>query len=81
MLTSVKDFACGIINKKIKIKRIENVIENSDIPIGSNFSVAIGMVKFAQLNIENWTKTDNSTAKSKNKSFLKKTLAWIENNL
>jgi cell division protein FtsA len=81
MLMGVKDLASGIMNKKVKMKKIEDVIDGSDIPISNNFSVAIGMIKFAHLSDDNWTKMNNSAQKSKNKSFLKKTLAWIESNL
>ncbi|MDR0753085.1 MAG: cell division protein FtsA, partial [Holosporaceae bacterium] len=59
MLPGVKDLASGVINKKVKIKKIEDVIDGSDIPINNNFSVAIGMIKFARLSGENWTKMNN----------------------
>ncbi|MDR2724078.1 MAG: cell division protein FtsA [Holosporaceae bacterium] len=81
MLTGIKDFAQGIINKKIKIKKIEDNTDGIDIQISNDFSVAIGMIKFFQLGNNDPIKTNDSVKKSKNESFLKKTIAWIENNL
>ncbi|MDR2646359.1 MAG: cell division protein FtsA [Holosporaceae bacterium] len=81
MLTGVKDYAGGIINKKIKIKKMDDSIDGTEIQISSDFSVAVGLLKFAQANNDAGTRTNDSVKKGGNKSFLKKALAWIENNL
>ncbi|MDR0753505.1 MAG: cell division protein FtsA [Holosporaceae bacterium] len=81
MLTSMKDYASGIINKKVKIKKMDASVGGTEIQISNDFSVAVGLLKFAQANDDVRTRTDDSVKKSKNKSFLKKALAWIESNL
>ncbi|MDR1983005.1 MAG: cell division protein FtsA [Holosporaceae bacterium] len=81
MLTGIRDFASWTINKRIRIKKMEDFIDGSPVPINNDFSVAIGMIKFAQMSNNCLIKTKNSTRNSEKSGFLKKTLAWIENNL
>jgi cell division protein FtsA len=81
MLTGMRDFVDEILNKKAKIKKIEVAVKGVDIPIIDSFSVAIGMIKFAQLDNNRATKTKKSAPSDKNEGFFKKALAWIENNL
>ncbi|MDR2158271.1 MAG: cell division protein FtsA [Holosporaceae bacterium] len=81
MLTGLRDLAGVILNKKIKAKKMENFIDGSDILVNNNFSVAVGMIKFAHLSNDYLTKTKSSSNNEDGGGFLKKTLAWIENNL
>jgi cell division protein FtsA len=81
LMIGLRDFASGILNKRVKFKKIEDFIDGSDIQIGNNFSVALGIIKFAQLNDYNFAKA-KSLANSREKiGFWKKILNWIENNL
>jgi cell division protein FtsA len=81
LLTGIRDFASWIINKRIKTKKIEDFIDGFNVQINNDFSVIIGMIKFAQINNNSLTKAKISTHNSEKSGFLKKTLAWIENNL
>jgi cell division protein FtsA len=81
LLTGMRDFSGGILNKKIKIKKMGNFIDVQDIEISNNFSVAVGMVKFAQISEDYLMHNKKLSKKNKNDGLIKKTLAWIENNL
>ncbi|MDR1551223.1 MAG: cell division protein FtsA [Holosporaceae bacterium] len=81
LLSGIRGFASSVMNKRIKVKKMEDFIDGVDVPINSVFSVAIGMIKFAQLAYGPLGKANSSTKKNKKEGFLKKTLAWIENNL
>lgn len=73
-LSGIKDFSGEILNKKIKIK--DNFEDAAGMPIGNNFTVALGMIKFAHLSDKKY-----SVKNKEKRSFIKKTLEWIENNL
>jgi cell division protein FtsA len=81
MLAGIRDLASTILDKKIKIKRMEDFIDGADIAINNNFSVAVGMIIFAQLGGDPSEKQKKSTKRNKGVDFFKKTLAWVENNL
>ncbi|MDR0968071.1 MAG: cell division protein FtsA [Holosporaceae bacterium] len=81
MLTGMRDFAADILNKRVKIKRIENLAKDSNEPLNNSFSVAIGMIKFAKIDENRSTKVKKSSSSNKNGGFFRKALIWIENNL
>ncbi|MDR3155659.1 MAG: cell division protein FtsA [Holosporaceae bacterium] len=80
-LTGIKDFAMGILNRKVNLKKINCESSEQNILIDNGFSVALGMIKFAQLS-EISIMVDKPKKKMKNSAnFFRKTLNWIENNL
>ncbi|MDR2107366.1 MAG: cell division protein FtsA [Holosporaceae bacterium] len=81
MLTGMRDFVSGILNRKTRIKKMEDFIDGSDIQIGNNFAAAVGMIKFAQMNNNYLSKVKKSANGLRSGGFFKKTLAWIESNL
>jgi cell division protein FtsA len=81
LITGLRDFASGILNKKVKFKKMEDFLDGSDVQIGNNFSVAFGIIKFAQLNDYNFAKTKSLARNGEKIGFWKKMLNWIENNL
>ncbi|MDR2782162.1 MAG: cell division protein FtsA [Holosporaceae bacterium] len=81
LLTGIRDFSVGILNKKVKVKRMGNFINVPDVDISNNFSVAVGMIKFAQISDDYLMRNKKSAKKNEKDGFIKKTLAWIENNL
>ncbi|MDR3187324.1 MAG: cell division protein FtsA [Holosporaceae bacterium] len=81
LITGLRDFASGILNKKVKFKKMEDFLDGSDVQISNNFSVAFGIIKFAQLNDYNFTKTKSLAENREKIDFWKKMLNWIENNL
>jgi cell division protein FtsA len=79
-LTGIKDFAVGILNKKVTIKKLHYDSAASNIQIYNSFAVAIGMIKFAQSS--DVEVSSNKLKRTKNNTnFIKKTLNWIESNL
>jgi hypothetical protein len=56
-----------------------NFIDVNNVEISNNFSVAVGMIKFAQIS-EDYL-SHNKRFSKKNNGLIKKALAWIENNL
>ncbi|MDR1375759.1 MAG: cell division protein FtsA [Holosporaceae bacterium] len=81
LMTGLRDFASGILNKKVKFKKMDDFLDGSDVQIGNNFSVVLGIIKFAQLNDYNFAKTKSLAKNGEKIGFLKKILNWIENNL
>jgi len=81
MLTGIRDLACGVLDKKIKVKKNDNFIDGCDVQIDNNFAVVVGMIRFAYFNENYSMKTKRSAKKVGKIGFFKKTLAWIENNL
>jgi cell division protein FtsA len=81
LMPGIRDFASGILGKKIKLKKMDDFVDGSDVQIGNNFSTVLGMVKFAQISDRNLVRTKPSTKTKEKIGFLKKTLNWIENNL
>ncbi|MDR1335078.1 MAG: cell division protein FtsA [Holosporaceae bacterium] len=80
-LTGIKDFAMGVLNRKVSLKKINCESLEQNTQIDNSFSVALGMIKFAQLSETNIV-LDKPKKNSKNSTnFLRKTLNWIENNL
>jgi cell division protein FtsA len=80
-LTGIRDVAAEILNRNISIKKINHTYGNANLPISNDFSVALGMIKFAQF-VENISIKGTFFAESSaSKGFFKKTLLWIENNL
>ncbi|MDR2794300.1 MAG: cell division protein FtsA [Holosporaceae bacterium] len=80
-LTGIRDVAAEILNRNIRVKKINHTYGNANLPISNDFSVAMGMIKFAQFT-ENMSVRGTFFAESSAaKGFLKKTLLWIENNL
>jgi cell division protein FtsA len=81
-LTGIKDFSHEILNKKVQIrqKHTSDFRDKSSVQIGNDFSVAIGMIKIANLEDTKLTKKKSSPF-DKNLGFLEKTLFWLENNL
>lgn len=80
-LTGIRDFASEVLNKKVKIKKTNNFNVDSSIQIENDFSVALGMIKFAQssnIKLLNRKILNNSNEKI---NFFKKALLWIENNI
>ncbi|MDR2765928.1 MAG: cell division protein FtsA [Holosporaceae bacterium] len=81
VMAGLRDLASGLLNKKIRFKKIDDFLDGSDVQIGNNFSVALGMVKFAQLSDRLLVKTKSSASGNKKAGFFRKTMNWVENNL
>lgn len=77
LLTGIKDSVETTLRKKIKLKKVNDAIDGTDVQIDNDFSVALGMVKFAQI-CEGSLISSEDSGKS---SLLKKALKWVENNL
>ncbi len=77
LLTGIKDSAESIFHKKIKLKKIHDAIDGTDVQIDNDFSVALGMMVFSQICEDNLV----TPKKSEKIGFLKKALKWVENNL
>lgn len=80
-LTGIRDFASEILVKKVKIKKTNNFNVDSPVQIENDFSVALGMIKFAQISngkLLNKKALNNNNEKT---NFFKKALIWIENNI
>ena len=77
LLTGIKDSAESILHKKIKLKKINDAIDGTDVQIDNDFSVALGMMVFSQICEDNLA----MPRKTEKSGFLKKVLNWIENNL
>jgi hypothetical protein len=60
---------------------MENFVDGSDVQINNNFSVALGMIKFAQISDQSLLSAKSSSKKRGEINFFKKTLNWIEDNL
>ncbi|MDR2682208.1 MAG: cell division protein FtsA [Holosporaceae bacterium] len=80
-LTGIRDFAAEILNRNIRIKKISHTYGNANLPISNDFSVTLGMIKFAQLTESVSIRDVLFSESNENKGFFKKTLLWIENNL
>ncbi|MDR0632042.1 MAG: cell division protein FtsA [Holosporaceae bacterium] len=80
-LTGIGDFANNIMNKKVKTKKVEEFIGKQNVPINNSFSVAVGMIKFAQLGDGQPIKVSYFARRDKQEGFFKKILTLIENDL
>jgi cell division protein FtsA len=80
-LTGIRDFATGVLNRKIILKKTNNFHTDASVQIENDFAVAIGMIKFAQITNTSAIKQRKSNYQNEKIGFLKKTLFWIENNL
>ncbi|GHU11277.1 cell division protein FtsA [Alphaproteobacteria bacterium] len=80
-LTSIGDLAAEMLNKNVRLKKMNNTYGESALQLGNDFSVALGMLKFVQLNEGTPGKNKLFAEKKENVSFLRKALIWIENNL
>ncbi|GHT90925.1 cell division protein FtsA [Alphaproteobacteria bacterium] len=80
-LTSIGDLAAEMLNKNVRLKKINNTYGESSLQLGNDFSVALGMIKFVHLNEDLFGKNKLFAEKNDNVGFLRKTLIWIENNL
>ncbi|MDR2268478.1 MAG: cell division protein FtsA [Holosporaceae bacterium] len=80
-LTGIRDFTGEILNKQIKIKENGGYHNTTHLQIGGDSSVAIGMIKFAQLSRD--FRDSGTTFKTPHGKigFFKKALIWLENNL
>ena len=80
-LTGIKDFASEILNRKVKLKKINNLYTDSAIQIENDFSVALGILKFVQLSKSKLLNEGTLNNSYKKINFFKKALLWIENNI
>ena len=77
LLTGMKDSAESVLHKKIKLKKISDAIDGTDVQIDNDFSVALGMIIFSQICED----VPGTSRKSEKVGILKKALKWLENNL
>lgn len=77
-LTGLKDFASSILEKNVLIKQTNSHGIDSSIQVDNDFSVAFGMIKFAQMAQKEESKQDNSGKKSR-KNFIGKIKNWLKN--
>ena len=81
LLTGLRDFAAEKLNKKVKLKNMNQYGQIGEITIGPDFSVTIGMIKFALFEENSSMKKEISENRYQKLNFIKKILLWIENNL
>ena len=77
LLTGIKDSAESIFHKKIKLKKVYDAIDGTDVQIDNDFSVALGMMVFSQICDDNFV----TSQKTEKIGIFKKALKWVENNL
>jgi cell division protein FtsA len=80
-LTGIKDFAVGVLNRKVTLKKINCESLEQHVQIDNGFAVALGMIKFAQLSEINVVVDKPKKNLRNSTNLFKKTLNWIENNL
>lgn len=77
LLTGIRDVAGNVLKRPVIQKKIKAILPKTDIQINHNFSVALGMIKLAQL----IDAKNNTKGNKKNRGIFKKTLNWLEKNL
>ena len=80
-LMGIRDLASEILQKKVKIKQINDFIDGIDVQINNDFSVCFGMIKLLQKNDQNFPSPKKQTHRVTNVGFVRKILSWVENNL
>lgn len=78
-LTGIEDFAVSILKRSVTTKQINSHGVDRNIQVSNDFSVAFGMIKFAQM-VQKEVSQRKKTMKCKRNNFIEKMKNWLRNN-
>lgn len=79
-LTGIKDFTAEILGRTVILKHTNNHGIDSKIQVENDFSVAFGMIKFAQMSELGDSKHNNIASSNSKTKIWKKMRNWLKNN-